>query len=53
MLQAYGCGEVGSMSEIRKAVRGSFPQRTFEPFDVDEWRGRHYEFLRVCKEAEK
>jgi rhamnulokinase len=51
MLQAYGCGELASLSEIRRMVRESFPRKVFEPLASDAWRGRYEQFLRICKEA--
>jgi rhamnulokinase len=51
MLQAYGCGEVGSLSEIRKAIGDSFSSRIFEPLAGDAWREPYNEFLRISKES--
>ncbi|MGO8694855.1 MAG: rhamnulokinase [Rectinemataceae bacterium] len=52
MIQAYGCEETGSLSEIREMVKQSFPQNTFEPLAMDAWRERYDQYLRICQRAE-
>ncbi|MGA2546340.1 MAG: rhamnulokinase family protein [Rectinemataceae bacterium] len=49
MIQAYGCGEVASIAEIRKIVKESFPPRVFEPQNIGPWREHYDEFLGICK----
>lgn len=47
MIQAYGCGEVASLSDIRAQVRSSFPPVVFEPFMTDAWDASYQKFLEV------
>ena len=48
MVQAYGRGELGSLGEIRSAVRGSVEVREYEPRgDEDLWDGAYGKFRDV------
>ncbi|WP_066687569.1 rhamnulokinase [Christensenella intestinihominis] len=50
LLQAYGCGEVGSLQEIREIVRASNEMEVFEPEreTAGEWTRAYEQFKTVC-----
>jgi rhamnulokinase len=48
MLQAYGCGELGSQDAIREKVRESFPTKCYRPKATSEWRVQYRRFLEIC-----
>ncbi len=50
LLQAYGCGEIGSLQELRDIVRNS---NDFDVFDAEEesrreWAQAYEDFKRIC-----
>lgn len=50
LLQAYGCGEIGSLQELRDIVRNS---NDFDVFDAEEesrreWAQAYKDFKRIC-----
>ena len=45
--QAIATGSVKDFAEARSIVARSFPVRTYEPFDADEWAVAHQRYLRV------
>jgi rhamnulokinase len=47
LLQAFGCGELGSHEEIREAVRNSFVLEEFLPSGEDDTESAYQRFLRV------
>jgi hypothetical protein len=50
MVQAFAQNRVGSLEEIRAAVRDSFEASTYEP-DAGEWSGRRERFSKLLEEA--
>ena len=48
LLQAYGCGEIASLEELRQCVVNSNTFDIYEPEDSDEWSSAFEEFKRVC-----
>ncbi|MEI6388853.1 MAG: hypothetical protein WCQ50_19735 [Spirochaetota bacterium] len=49
MIQAYGCGEIASLSDIRELVRKSFPPVLFEPNSTDAWDIGYHKFLEISQ----
>jgi rhamnulokinase len=48
LIQAYGCGEIRSGSDVREIVRKSFPSKTFETSDAALWREQFGRYLETC-----
>ena len=50
MVQAYARGYVGSLADIRDAVRSSFDARTYDPEDkADEWEEAFERFSKLME----
>lgn len=47
LMQAYGCGQVKDLEEIRQVVRNSFTLETYPPEDVAAWDEAYEAFLKV------
>ena len=47
MMQAYGCGQVGTLQEIRGIIAASFETRRFSPEDTGAWADAYQCFRRV------
>lgn len=48
LLQAYGCGEISSLSELRSCVRRSNEFDYYEPEDTEAWEAAYTRFREVC-----
>ncbi len=48
LMQAYGCGQVGSLAEIREIVRRSTETAEFTPEDRAMWADAYARFQKVC-----
>jgi rhamnulokinase len=48
LMQAYGCGDVSSITQIRKIVAASTEIGKFEPADSATWQEAYERFLGVC-----
>ncbi|MBN1624130.1 MAG: rhamnulokinase [Clostridia bacterium] len=48
LMQAYGTGEISSLSELRKVVRDSFEIKTYSPIDTVSWEKQYKKFLKIC-----
>ncbi|MBN1420704.1 MAG: rhamnulokinase [Planctomycetes bacterium] len=51
LMQAVGCGLVGSLDEARAIVRSSFQTITYEPENQDAWQEAYERFLEVTGRA--
>jgi rhamnulokinase len=49
LVQAMGLGLVGSLSEAREVVRGSFELKTYEPREPERWEPAYQKFLTFLK----
>lgn len=49
MVQLYGLGKVKSLQEIREVVHRSFPNKVYEPQDVDIWDKQYEGFLELLR----
>ena len=49
LVQAMGLGLLGSLSEAREVVRGSFELKTYEPRQPERWEGAYQKFLTLVK----
>jgi rhamnulokinase len=47
LTQAYGCGEVGGMAEIREIIRNTHPLSQFSPEDSAAWAGKYERFKEI------
>jgi rhamnulokinase len=45
LVQAMADGRVGSLDELRRIVRNSFPVETFEPSGRGDWESAYQRFL--------
>lgn len=45
LVQALALGRLGSLDDIRRIVRGSFPLRTYTPSDTGAWEEAYERFL--------
>ena len=48
LLQAYGCGEIKSLEDLRACVRKSNEFDEYLPMDTKEWESAYKEFKNVC-----
>ncbi|MDX1358863.1 MAG: rhamnulokinase, partial [Clostridia bacterium] len=48
LMQAYGSGEISSLSELRQVVRDSFEINTYQPADTDIWDSQYRKFREIC-----
>lgn len=48
LLQACGCGEIGSESEIRAIVARNYPLRRYYPRDAESWREQYARYCAFC-----
>lgn len=49
LMQAYGSGEISSLSELREVVRNSFEIKTYQPDDIEAWESQYKKFLKICR----
>ena len=49
LMQAYGCGSVADLEEIRKVVRSSVELESFAPSDADIWEAAYASFVKTVK----
>jgi len=49
MIQLRGLGEVKSLDEARRIVRGSFPMRTYRPHETDSWDEAYERYRRMMR----
>jgi rhamnulokinase len=47
LLQAYGCGDVSSIGQIREIVAASTEILEFEPADTGKWQEAYSRFLGI------
>ena len=48
LMQAYGCGEISSLTELRACVRRSNRFDCYEPADTAQWDAAYARFKAVC-----
>lgn len=48
LLQCYGCGEIGSLAELRAVVAETATLHTYQPQDRPAWDAAYERFLSVC-----
>ena len=48
LVQAYGSGEITSLSELREVVRNSFEIKMYQPEDIETWESQYQKFLNIC-----
>ena len=48
LMQAYGCGEIGSLEDLRECVRRSNEFEEYEPEDTDAWEKAYIAFKNAC-----
>ena len=49
LMQAYGCGSVADLNEIRRIVRNSVDLETYAPCDADVWETAYASFIKTVK----
>ncbi len=53
LMQAAGCGEIGSLTEARALVHSSFDIATYEPASTAPWDDAYERFVRMVEAEEK
>ena len=49
LLQAYGCGEIGSLSELRAVVEKSTRLEEYLPQNPQRWQQAFGQYIKVCE----